>query len=110
MKTLIIILTAYQAAANALAKQLQLSVSGTDGGEFTFTVPVFLATYSTDVTPHGYWSAPVLSDAVYQQVLAALVQFPSSTVAQYDGDKDPAFPDLQLTSMGLRRAKSMITK
>lgn len=97
-------LTKDQAALNEVARQMQLSAGGGDGGQYTFTQPIYEKTEPDDSTPFGYWTVVNFTAEGHAQAESELSQFPGSVMEDYDPLDNPGFPDQWLAANNLRRA------
>ncbi len=91
---LIVIPAALQSTYNAAALQYD-----PEGGQFTFTVPLFPQGGPYDA-PVAYWACPALQEDVYQQLIAAYApQIQASTIHVYD--YNTTTPAAVLAALGL---------
>lgn len=102
MSTVVVMPAALRDEANAVARQMQLSADGTEGGENTFSVPLFSIQDATDETPSHYWCTVKFTPENRAAVGAILPQFPGGSVHDYDSDSNPGFPQGVLARLNLR--------
>lgn len=101
--TLITCLVADAAAVNEIARQMQIAAGGGDGGQYSFTVPLYEAAATDDSTPIRYWAGVNFQPEFKAQAEGYLTQYPNCTMDDYDPVANPGFPDQKLTALGLRR-------
>lgn len=110
MKTIVFIPEAHAAEANEAARQMQLASHGTQGGQFSFTVPLYAADAEDDSTPVGRWCGPTLHQDLpadgpswYAQA-SAIVASLGGTLWDWPGQQPADKPQQFLEHLNLRTA------
>jgi hypothetical protein len=114
MKTIVFIPEPNVTQANEAARLMQLASHGTEGGQFSFTVPLFAVDAEDDSTPVGRWCGPWLHQNMpeaapsYYEQAKAVVSSLGGTLWDWPDQQPPELPEQFLASLNLRRAVSLM--